>query len=280
MTALDCENIQALIPLYIDNELSEEEADFVKQHLESCAECRKEYAFIASMLENLSSMPEPELPKDFHENLMRKVRAAAPTKKTYYFDFKRIAGFAAAAAVIALSVVSFMNLENTKEQNANPDVYLTAPAQQEQTEDKSQAEEAKESAAEKNVVPRKTSGPKTSIVGKEVKVETNGFSRVREVPQNAIPDVQAESSLAPAEAQTEHVPAYTNEETYILATVSVLETEKANAEVILSNFPKGDQGYQVGENLELVLEKLSELNGYTVTKTENSTLQEHTIFLK
>ena len=73
MTAPDCEKIKELLPLYIEKELSDEETELIRKHLENCAECRKEHAFFASMLENLSSMPEPELPKGFHEKLMRKV---------------------------------------------------------------------------------------------------------------------------------------------------------------------------------------------------------------
>ena len=280
MTAWDCEKIREFIPLYIEQELSAKETEFIQKHLENCEECQKEYAFFASVLKNLSSMPEPELPKDFHVNLMRKVRAAAPAKKTYYFDFKRIAGFAAAAAVITLSVVSFMNLEKTKEQNANPDVYLTAPAQQEKTEKQQQAETQDKSAVEEKNVPRITSHPKTSIGGKEAQNETSGFSRVREVPESAISETQAESSAAPAMEQSEQIAAHSEEEIFICATVSVAEPEKPTAESILSGFTKGDQGYLVGENLELVLEKLSELDGYVVEKTQNENLTEHIIILK
>lgn len=280
MTAWDCEKIREFIPLYIEKELSEEETEFIKKHLENCEECQKEYAFFASVLENLSSMPEPELPKDFHVNLMRKVRVAAPAKKTYYFDFKRIAGFAAAAAVIALSVVSFMNLEKASEQNANPDVYLTAPAQQEKTEKLQPTETQDKSAVEEKNVPRITSHPKTSIGGKEAQGEMSGFSRVREIPESAISEAQAESSAAPAMEQTEQIAAHSEEESFALVTVFVSEAERENAEIILSGFAKGDQGYLVGENLELVLEKLSELDGYMVTKEACETLTENTIILK
>ncbi len=278
MTALDCEKTKALLPLYIEHELSEE-MELIKKHLENCPECQKDYTFFTSMLESLSSLPEPELPGDFHANLMRKVKATSPIKKTYFIDFKRIAGFAAAAAVIALSVVSFMNLEKTNEQSKNPDVYLTAPAQEEtQTP---QAEEIKTPKAKvEPMAPRKTSGPKTTIDGREVQGEASGFSRVREVPESQVSDVHAETSAAPALEQTEEISAYTIEETFTLATVSVSEAEKENAEAILSNFSKGDQGYLVGKDLELTLEKLAALEGYTVTTQESTTLKGHTIFLK
>ena len=281
MTALDCEKIQALLPLYIENELSEKETDSVRKHLENCSECQKEYAFFASMLKKLSSMPEPELPKDFHSNLMRKVHAQTPAKKTYFIDFKRIAGFAAAAAVLALSVVSYLNLEKSNEQNINPDVYLTAPAQQEEIEDKPQATETQEPiVAEKTVAPKKTSRPKAPIERNDTQGEMGGFSRVREIPEETTPEAQAATSAAPIMEQTENVPAYTNEEPFTLATVSVSETEREIAETILSNFAKEDEGYLVGENLDLVLEKLATLEGYTVTKTEDNRLTENTLFLK
>lgn len=273
MTAPDCEKIQELLPLYVEKELSEEETELIRKHLENCEECQKEYAFFASMLENLSSMPEPELSEGFHENLMRKVRAKAPLKKTYYFNVKRIAGFAAAAAVIAFSIVSFMNLEKANEQSKNPDVYLTAPAQKEAP----QAEETKNPITkEEPVVPRKTSVPKTYVGEKEAQSEGGvPFSKAREIQE--VPSAQASS--APAMAQTEGIAAYT-EESFVCTTVTVSEKDKAIAEVILSDFEKNDTGYVVGELLEKVLARLSVLDGYTAETEQSEIFKENIIILK
>lgn len=44
MSRIDCNVIRDLLPLYIDGACSQQSADLVKEHLESCAECRSLYA--------------------------------------------------------------------------------------------------------------------------------------------------------------------------------------------------------------------------------------------
>ena len=77
MAKSECTNILNLIPLYIDNMLSDEENDIVCEHIKECASCRGEYEFLKSIMAGAESLPEIEVPKDFHETLMNKVRAKA-----------------------------------------------------------------------------------------------------------------------------------------------------------------------------------------------------------
>lgn len=59
MKTIQCEVIQDLLPLYIDNICSEESRHMVSEHLESCAECKRLYA---NMIESVKQdLEEPEL---------------------------------------------------------------------------------------------------------------------------------------------------------------------------------------------------------------------------
>ena len=49
MAKSECTNILNLIPLYIDNMLSDEENDIVCEHIKECASCRGEYEFLKSI---------------------------------------------------------------------------------------------------------------------------------------------------------------------------------------------------------------------------------------
>ncbi len=130
MIIADCKQIQEIIPLYIDNMLSDEEQNAVRAHIETCEACKAEYELMASIIKTAASLPELDVPEGFHEKLMEKVKAEAEKKqerKMYALPWKKISGFAAAAAVIAVSVVSFMQLDRENNQT-NPDVYLKNPA--------------------------------------------------------------------------------------------------------------------------------------------------------
>lgn len=126
MAKSDCTNILNLIPLYIDNMLSDEENDIVCEHIQECASCRGEYEFLKSIMAGAKSLPEIEVPKDFHETLMSKVRAEAKGQKLHRHKFsgwRSFAGIAAAAAVVAVSIVSYINLEGNGN-SVNPDEFI------------------------------------------------------------------------------------------------------------------------------------------------------------
>jgi hypothetical protein len=126
MAKSECTNILNLIPLYIDNMLSDEENDIVCEHIKECASCRGEYEFLKSIMAGAESLPEIEVPKDFHETLMNKVRAEAKGQKLHRHKFsgwRSFAGIAAAAAVVAVSIVSYINLEGNGN-SVNPDEFI------------------------------------------------------------------------------------------------------------------------------------------------------------
>lgn len=72
-----CENYAALLDLYVDGELSPEDMDRVRAHLETCSGCR---AYVDDALAIRAAFPDvedTEVPTGFAESVMSAVQAAA-----------------------------------------------------------------------------------------------------------------------------------------------------------------------------------------------------------
>lgn len=136
MAQSDCTNIANLIPLYIDKMLSDKENDIVRKHIAGCKSCSCEYEFLKSVMEKTRCIPEIEVSKDFHEKLMTKIkkeRKPGLGGKYRILSRRSLVGAAAAAAVIAVSVVSYINLDGSSN-FANPDEFISREYYSEQPE--------------------------------------------------------------------------------------------------------------------------------------------------
>ncbi|MDR1558159.1 MAG: DUF4349 domain-containing protein [Clostridiales bacterium] len=106
---LDCDKVTELIPLYIDNELSEEERAGVEGHLASCGPCKARYEEMCSLMSALYGIEDEALPEGFHDEFMEKLRGQAKPESVFTrWNYKAMAraGAYAAAAIIAVSAVS------------------------------------------------------------------------------------------------------------------------------------------------------------------------------
>ena len=164
MKQSDCESICYLLSPYIDNMLSDEESDIVREHIANCASCREELAMMQSIQTVTKQLPDIEVSADFHKNLMEKIKAEGKTEKRYAIPWKKAAGFVAAAAVVALSVVSFLRIDKDPG-NENLDAYLASPTPQAEetvsssprlTEERNTAERTSDAEAEQPVKDQKT----------------------------------------------------------------------------------------------------------------------------
>lgn len=71
---LTCEDLFRKLDDYLDRELSEREAQLVREHLETCAQCTAEYRFEESVLANLKSkLVRIHAPGDLMEKIRRKL---------------------------------------------------------------------------------------------------------------------------------------------------------------------------------------------------------------
>lgn len=103
---MNCNEIKEMISLYIDDELSEEEVKKIKDHLESCDECKKEFECYNQIINILKDLPEEEPPKGYckrlHEKLLNTIPQNKTAKNINVFNNKKWAKYAGIAAVFVL----------------------------------------------------------------------------------------------------------------------------------------------------------------------------------
>ena len=73
----NCSEIRENISLYIDDELPADERGMFEEHVEACADCRREYNEIMRIVGFCRDMQEVELPENFRDELHRKLLDAA-----------------------------------------------------------------------------------------------------------------------------------------------------------------------------------------------------------
>jgi anti-sigma factor (TIGR02949 family) len=74
---LTCEELFRRLDDYLDREVSEEEAQRVREHLEICAVCAAEYQFEASVLRNVrEKMRRVAAPPDLMSRITRAIAGA------------------------------------------------------------------------------------------------------------------------------------------------------------------------------------------------------------
>lgn len=71
---MNCDECKEKLSLYIDGMLSEEEEKAIVAHLDLCETCHEEYKTLTGIISLLKSSKEVELPKGFHENLIRRMK--------------------------------------------------------------------------------------------------------------------------------------------------------------------------------------------------------------
>ena len=287
MANSDCANIINLIPLYIDNELTEEESRIVREHIAACPHCRQECEMMQSIVRKTKNLLKMDVPEGFHARLMQQIQREEVQKRKIALPWRNAMGLVAAAAVVAVSVVSYLNLDRTT-QTPNPDVYLSeeAPAAEGQKKEQTaslpvpQSNESQgQTLQKKDAVKAKENEEKMSH---SIVLEEQG--RALSISQESAPDVPAPASEKLPEgravAENEITSETAESETFCVATVKVDETAYREAEEILSGYEKDSQGYAVGQDYSLVLERLSSLLGYGVEISTDCSVQGNYIILK
>lgn len=113
MTA--CEDIKEKISLLIDNELEEEEARKIKEHIEGCEDCARLYEEMKLIASELKAIEEIEPPKELHNSIMKEVRAVKKEKKKIsFFDFKQLLPTAACFVIMCVVTVTLTDMQNNK----------------------------------------------------------------------------------------------------------------------------------------------------------------------
>ena len=225
MTTPECKDILNLIPLYVDNLLGEEGSIIVKEHIDQCESCKKEADFMMSIMAKTKELPKVKVSSDFS----RKVTAKAKLQKIKNHRttlLRRISSGVAAAAVLALCVVSF-DVIDTKETKPKNSPVLSA-----------------ENVSESDI----SNTPKTEQVK-----ENSRTVQEKVVVSDQAPEPQGETTEP-------HMPALFSEvdlEYYTIATVEVTEENAQTVEELIKDYEKDDTGYIVPD-MNILLRKLNE----------------------
>lgn len=281
MANTDCEKILNLIPLYIDNCLSQEESDTVHRHITSCDACRKEYEFLSSLMNTAATLEETDLSADFHKNLMEKANDIKNKKRTKRIVLlKRSSAGVAAAAVVALCVVSFGNINKTAD-NKDADSLISTPPQENLT-----AEITTYTAKEETITPPiEKSTPKKSDAPKQKATATPAVSPVEDVTTDIIEQpASGGGSSAAANTQSESSPKadepllLTEPLSFTVANISPDNHVRDAVMEILAPYEKDSIGYIVPD-INTVLRKLAEL-GIEVNATTTTEYAQNYIILE
>ena len=114
----DCEKYQELISCLLDGELSSQDEERLRTHMESCAECRAMYEAFASLSGALAADQE-EPPAELAQGIMFKVQANAAARRNKRRI--RIGRIAAAAACLAVVIFAATQL-NLSDRAAETDL--------------------------------------------------------------------------------------------------------------------------------------------------------------
>lgn len=259
MANSDCKDILNLLPLYMDNMLSEEETDIVSRHLESCESCKRELLYITSISKSTAALSDIEVPRDFSKNIIEKAKEIQGKKRARRIAFFRCTSTAiATAAVVALCVV---NIPKTADINKNQTPQNTATP----TTDISEipASHSAPVAENTSLTPAPStkateeSTPKTTKLPDETPTSGGGSSAFTEYPQNA-------------------AAVLCDEDSFVIATVTIPEDMRAQALEILSSCPQDEKGYRA-QDIHAILQKLSELGATIETKTDTALTENYII---
>lgn len=129
--SLSCQKTREALSLYIDDMLSETEAETVCSHLQTCDACREEYKMLLGMKKALSAMPQLAVSERFHAELHQKLAAEAERKARPTAVrrplWHKLSGAAAAVAVLAVSVIALYQVP--KQTELTPATMTSEPTQ-------------------------------------------------------------------------------------------------------------------------------------------------------
>lgn len=153
---MNCDKVKELLWAYLENKATAEETAEIETHLEGCAACREELAQQKEIKNALASLPDEELPEDYHTELMQKLQAERkvvpfPAKKKH--GWKQISMIAAAVLVVVVAGGTRGMLEMRQNQNEEIEqILFEDTALMADTGEEAAEQTAADSATENNAV--------------------------------------------------------------------------------------------------------------------------------
>ena len=153
---MNCDKVKELLWAYLENKTTAEETAKIETHLEGCAACREELAQQKEIKNALASLPDEELPEDYHTELMQKLQAERkvvpfPAKKKH--GWKQMSMIAAAVLVVVVAGGTRGMLEMRQNQNEELEqILFEDTALMADTGEEAAEQTAADSATENNAV--------------------------------------------------------------------------------------------------------------------------------
>ena len=206
-----CEDYAALLDLYVDGELSPEDMDRVRSHLETCPGCR---AYVDDALAIRAAFPDvedTEVPTGFAESVMSAVQAAAQERPAAPQAKKRHWGrvllpLAACCAIVILlhgvtgsknSPVEFATASSSATDTATTESESIAETEEAAAE--APAEAPANGAAESGGTPETRVAFTTSDAGTGASVNDQASSKA--LPETGVVEVPAGAAVPEAQAE-------------------------------------------------------------------------------
>lgn len=202
---MNCDKVKELLWAYLENKTTAEETAEIETHLEGCAACREDLAQQKEIKNALASLPDEELPEDYHTELMQKLQAERkvvpfPAKKKH--GWKQMSMIAAAVLVVVVAGGTRGMLEMRQNQNEEieqilfEDTALMADTGEEAAEQTAADSAIESNAAEKSDTKEDFSEQETKKVKKPVSQKT---APKETTPKEATPKEAAPKETTPKE---------------------------------------------------------------------------------
>ena len=278
-----CEDCAALLDLYVDGELSPEDMDRVRAHLETCSGCR---AYVDDALAIRAAFPDvedTEVPTGFAESVMSAVQAAAQEKPAAPQAKKRHWGrvllpLAACCAIVILlhgvtgsknSPVEFATASSSATDTATTESESIAETEEAAAE--APAETPADGAADGGAAPETRVAFTTSDAGTCASVNDQASSKA--LPETGV--VEAPAGAAVPEAQAAEPEEFGVEAASSVSAFATLRLTTAQAgELLAEHTPVSDADgvlcYELSrEDYDALLAALAD-NGVTPEPDEES----------
>lgn len=278
-----CEDCAALLDLYVDGELSPEDMDRVRSHLETCPGCR---AYVDNALAIRAAFPDvedTEVPTGFAESVMSAVQAAAQERPAAPQAKKRHWGrvllpLAACCAIVILlhgvtgsknSPVEFATASSSATDTATTESESIAETEEAAAE--APAETPADGAADGGAAPETRVAFTTSDAGTGASVNDQASSKA--LPETGV--VEAPAGAAVPEAQAAEPEEFGVEAASSVSAFATLRLTTAQAgELLAEHTPVSDADgvlcYELSrEDYDALLAALAD-NGVTPEPDEES----------
>ncbi len=273
MTELNCEHMINKIPLLLDNQLPEQEKACLLDHIHSCPTCSMEYDFFCKTKELTETLSAPKLSCGFHDRLMNTIETEAkrPVLRPKKLFYRKTYGFAAAAAVLALSVASYVALQSGFDNGQTG--TLTAPVAPHSTEAAITPRAQASTAPEDSKTTPKAGPSIASNAPRQESPAAPAFEQSAKEPPFSAAQIaeNPENALLPAVTDDEKTPDCKVYRVFVDQWALPLAEEK------MQGFTKEENGYRVETAVAPLLSELATLSGYRVeeaaSENENTYIQ-------